>query len=156
MAGLSSKIWRMARAELNSLLDKVAEAEIPGIDPAGRLDRLKRRRSRLEREIRDVEEQMEEAADEADRSGRSSSSRGLIGRILGQDQVLNTWYRRLELPYGASPETIRRSYHALMRRYHPDLQGADPERIRIANEITVKLNQAHDGLIQAWEEDRLP
>jgi DnaJ-domain-containing protein 1 len=56
-------------------------------------------------------------------------------------------YARLEVPFGSDLITVRRSYRQLMRRYHPDRHAADPERERVATEISQKLTVSYNLLV---------
>ncbi len=62
------------------------------------------------------------------------------------DSVLARYYANLELPYGADLVAVRRAWKRLLRRYHPDLHGADPERQQVATELVQGLNRAFEGL----------
>ena len=62
------------------------------------------------------------------------------------DESLRQDYANLEVPFGADIETVRRSYKALMLRYHPDKHAGDPEKQRIALEITKKVNQSFERI----------
>ena len=52
------------------------------------------------------------------------------------------YYANLELSPGASFDEIKMAYRTLMKKYHPDMQGSDPERKAVAEEVTHGLNQA--------------
>ncbi|MCG8454911.1 MAG: J domain-containing protein [Holophagales bacterium] len=64
----------------------------------------------------------------------------------GVDPQLAEWYANLELPYGADLDEVTRAWKRLLRRYHPDRHGADPERDRQATQLAQALNQAYEGL----------
>ena len=49
----------------------------------------------------------------------------------------------LEVPAGSDFETVRKSYRRLMRKYHPDLHTASPEKQRAANDLTQRLTDAY-------------
>jgi DnaJ-domain-containing protein 1 len=51
-------------------------------------------------------------------------------------------YANLEVDPGASFEEVRRAHRRLIRRYHPDRFGADPEKQRLATEISQRLNDS--------------
>ena len=63
-----------------------------------------------------------------------------------QDPKLAQWYANLEIPYGSDLDTAKKAWRKLMKRYHPDLHGADPEKKAIANELTRKLTEAYREL----------
>jgi DnaJ-domain-containing protein 1 len=62
------------------------------------------------------------------------------------DESLRQDYANLEVPFGADIETVRKSYKTLMLRYHPDKHAGDPEKQRIALEITKKVNQSFERI----------
>ncbi|MCP3957833.1 MAG: J domain-containing protein [bacterium] len=70
------------------------------------------------------------------------------------DPELASLYANLEVPYGADLETVRDGWKRLVRKYHPDLHGADPERQRVATELVKGLNQAFETLRRRLEANR--
>lgn len=80
-----------------------------------------------------------------DRRGSTASAR--------PPESLRGDYANLEVPFGADIETVRRSYKRLMLHYHPDRHGGDPEKLRVATEITKKLNESFER-IRAFQEHR--
>ncbi len=62
------------------------------------------------------------------------------------DESLRQDYANLEVPFGADIETVRSSYRSLMLRYHPDRHAGDPEKLRIALEITKKINESFERI----------
>jgi DnaJ-domain-containing protein 1 len=62
------------------------------------------------------------------------------------DQRLAGYYANLEIPYGADLATARRAWKRLMKKYHPDLHAQDPERRRLANQVTAELTRACQGI----------
>jgi DnaJ-domain-containing protein 1 len=63
-----------------------------------------------------------------------------------QDSKLAAYYANLELPYGASLEEVRTAWKRLMRQYHPDRHSQDPEKRKIAEQLTQGLNEAFHAL----------
>tara|TARA_Y100000588_G_scaffold95137_1_gene103201 strand:+ start:377 stop:727 length:351 start_codon:yes stop_codon:yes gene_type:complete len=63
-----------------------------------------------------------------------------------QDPVLAGLYANLELPYGAGREEVRVAWKRLMKRYHPDLHAADPDKRRIADQLAAELTRAYQQL----------
>lgn len=55
-------------------------------------------------------------------------------------------YKNLELSPGASFEEVKKSYKRLLALYHPDRHSSDPEKQRLATEISARLNQSYDRL----------
>jgi DnaJ-domain-containing protein 1 len=74
------------------------------------------------------------------RQGTSSRERRPPDPGLRQD------YANLEVAFGADIETVRRSYKRLMMKYHPDKHSGDPEKQRIALEITKKINESFERI----------
>jgi DnaJ-domain-containing protein 1 len=92
------------------------------------------------------------------RDSRGTNTRGGpggTGRGSGQerppprspaDESLRQDYANLEVPFGADIEAVRSSYKVLMMRYHPDKHAGDPEKQRIALEITKKINESFERI----------
>ncbi|OFX12645.1 MAG: hypothetical protein A2516_02370 [Alphaproteobacteria bacterium RIFOXYD12_FULL_60_8] len=53
-------------------------------------------------------------------------------------------FAALELPLTAGVEDVRHAWKTLVGRYHPDRHATDPERERLATELTRKLTEARD------------
>ncbi len=58
-------------------------------------------------------------------------------------EALRQDYANLEVPFGAPFDEVRKSYRRLLAAYHPDRNAADPERLRLATEITKKINVSY-------------
>ena len=56
---------------------------------------------------------------------------------------LAEYYAHLEIPVGSNRATIKKAWKTQMKKYHPDLHCTDPEKKRIAEELTRQLTQAH-------------
>jgi DnaJ-domain-containing protein 1 len=169
---IGRRLIDLARAELNSLLDRAARAEED--DEYGTsTDHLsdKELEEELERR-RQARQEAEHAArgTRADREGeplgdrrnpppadggrgagaRSSSSgsgsrrRPEFRRSSSDDSgAVRRAYAALEVPPGSDFETVRRAYRTLMRKYHPDLHTSTPEKQKAANEIAQKLTDSY-------------
>lgn len=92
----------------------------------------------------DVTEAMDEL-DEFLRTGKgpaggSRSSAGFPHEDLRQD------YANLEVPFGAGIEDVKKAYKTLILRYHPDKHAGDAEKLRIATEITKKINESFERI----------
>ncbi len=83
--------------------------------------------------------------DTAGSGGRRDGSGGTRGSRT-PPETLRTDYANLEVPFGADIETVRRSYKRLMLRYHPDRHSGNPEKLRVATEITKKVNQSFERI----------
>ena len=55
-------------------------------------------------------------------------------------------YKTLELENGASWDEVKASYRQLIKKYHPDKFGLDPEKQEAANNIMQGLNEAYAAL----------
>lgn len=71
---------------------------------------------------------------------------------------MNDYYAMLEVPATASAAEIRRAYHRLARKYHPDLNGQLPDndqRIKRLNEAyTILSDPTTRAAYDAAREDR--
>jgi curved DNA-binding protein CbpA len=52
------------------------------------------------------------------------------------------------VPFGADFATVRKSYRALMRKYHPDRHTGSPEKLKSATELAQKLSAAYQVIEQ--------
>jgi DnaJ-domain-containing protein 1 len=75
-------------------------------------------------------------------AGRTSATSGTGGGNSEAARVQKA-YAALELPVGSDFETVRKSYRALMRKYHPDRHTQTPEKQRAANEVAQRLTDAY-------------
>ena len=113
----------------------------------------------------DVAEAWEEL-DEYMRTGRSSA--GTKERRTGEreresrrpprgvNEGLRQDYANLEVPFGADFDEVRKAYKVLIMRYHPDKHSGDPEKLRVATEITMKINESFERIRSQGEKSRGP
>ena len=100
---------------------------------------------------RDFQEAWEEL-DEYMRTGRNSSRQGDPGGHRGTrpaaapDESLRPDYANLEVPFGADMERVRASYKRLMLKYHPDKHAGNPEKQKMALEISKKINESFERI----------
>ena len=80
------------------------------------------------------------------RSRENAAAAGGQG-VLSRDPELTRYYANLELPYGAGIDAVREARRRLLKRYHPDLHSADPEKKQTATLLAQGLNRAHDELV---------
>jgi len=79
-------------------------------------------------------------------TGRDSGG-GRRGSVHGAaDEDLRQDYANLEVPFGADIETVKRAYKNLIMRYHPDKHSGNPEKLRMATEITKKVNESFERI----------
>ena len=69
------------------------------------------------------------------------------------DPELAGLYSNLEVPYGSNLATVRTARNGLLRKYHPDLHSKDPEKRKIAGELTLRLNGAYETLRKRLESE---
>ena len=62
------------------------------------------------------------------------------------DEDLRQDYANLEVPFGADIDTVKKAYKNLIRRYHPDKNAGNPEKLKIATEITKKVNESFERI----------
>lgn len=62
------------------------------------------------------------------------------------DPQLAGYYANLELPYGATLPQVRSAWRRLMKQYHPDLHSRDPDKRKVADELTARLTDAYRQL----------
>jgi DnaJ-domain-containing protein 1 len=67
-----------------------------------------------------------------------------------KDAKIASYYRMLELPYGAPLYNVKASYKRLMKKYHPDKFQSDEQR-QTATELVKKLNEAYAALTKHLE-----
>ncbi len=152
------------RQPLDNPLAKLATS-----DPAARAAREKaarERAARVHRERDEREARQRSAADEAFRrmkdqaarggpytsSSSSSSSTSSSGssrppRPGSTDAQLLEWYRVLDLQLGADMAQIKTAYRKMMRRYHPDMHQGNPAKLKAANEMSMRVTGAYNGLV---------
>lgn len=105
-------------------------------------------RRRTDRFYSEAWEELEEylrTGESRDRSADSGSAGGAAGADASSSAAAQD-YRNLELEPGADFETVKRAYRRLMRTYHPDRYADDPERQRVATEISAKLNASFNRI----------
>ncbi|MBT5375878.1 MAG: J domain-containing protein [Nitrospinaceae bacterium] len=66
------------------------------------------------------------------------------------EDPLAKFYANLEIPVGSDRATIKNAWKTQMKKYHPDLHGADPKKQQIAEELTRQLTQAYRALDSAF------
>ncbi len=162
---IGRRLFNMARAELNSLLDRAAEAEHiraeadPDEDLYRRYSLDQLTDAELEAEIERRQRARQAAArtssprpESPPRSAgghsadHSSGPRGPGSsrvRPAFADDELRRAYAALEVPFGADFATVRKSYRALMRKYHPDRHASAPDKQKAATELAQKLTLAY-------------
>ena len=67
----------------------------------------------------------------------------------GAEARLAQLYAQLECPYGADLNAVRKQYRAQMLKYHPDMHSGNPEKQRLATELSQRLTSAYNELRRA-------
>jgi len=157
---IGKRLFNLAKSELNSLLDRAAEAErVESRDPD---EDLYRRFSLDELSDQELEAEIERRhrARQAQARGTSSTARpadktasarkpsGAQTRKPASDDEIQHAYAALEVPFGSDFATVRKSYRMLMRKYHPDRHAGSPEKQKTATELAQKLSQAYQRIEQ--------
>lgn len=103
-----------------------------------------------------------EELDEYLRTGRSRPRPGFQephkakGFAPGPDERLRKDYANLETPFGAPFAEVNRAHKRLLRKYHPDHFSQDPEKYKLATEITQKLNESFQRIRESVRSRRSP
>lgn len=126
MAGFKDRFVRVMRSNLNDLLDRIREFE-----DRGGFDKL-------------FEEFIADGSFE--QLGGGSGPGGASSRGGSDKKTIREYYANLEVPYGSDLETVRKSYHRLMRRYHPDRYAHDPEMEELATELSQEITRAYTAV----------
>jgi DnaJ-domain-containing protein 1 len=152
---IGRRLIDLARAELNSLLERAARSDDDEDDRYGSMvDGLSDQELEAELERRRQARQEAEQAAHGPRAGSASNApdaessgrrrpefrRGAAG---DESAAVRRAYASLEVPVGSDFEAVRRAYRTLMRKYHPDLHTASPEKQKAANELTQRLTDSY-------------
>ena len=144
---IGRRLIDMARSELNSLLDVAAkhagddddEDEAPSRAPSGGDEAEWHRRAQQE-----VEDAIHgRKTPEPPPRAHSRAGTGAGKAPVTEATKVQKAYAALEVPAGSDFETVRRSYRALMRKYHPDHHTGSPEKQRAANEVAQRLTESY-------------
>ncbi len=79
-------------------------------------------------------------------AGSKSSGSSRAPRPGSTEAQVADWYRTLNLAVGADMAEVKAAYRQLMRRYHPDLHAANPQKQKAANELSMRVTSAYNGL----------
>jgi DnaJ-domain-containing protein 1 len=72
------------------------------------------------------------------------------------DPRLAGYYANLEIPYGADLAEARRAWKRLLKHYHPDLYASDPDKRRLASQLTTELTVAFQEIEAALTNKEKP
>jgi DnaJ-domain-containing protein 1 len=79
-------------------------------------------------------------------SSSSSSSSARPPRSGTEAAQIAEWYKVLDLPVGSDLAQVKTSYRKLMRKYHPDMHAGNPQKQKAANELSMRVTAAYNGL----------
>lgn len=159
------------RTPLDNPLAKLATS-----DPAARAQRDKQARdraARIHRERDEREAKQKAAADDAFRRMKEQAARGQWSTSTGsastgprttasagsarapransnEAQVLE-WYKTLGVSPGVDGAAIKSAYRQMMRKYHPDMHAGNPQKLKAANEMSMRVTTAYNGLVAHLE-----
>lgn len=160
---IGRRLIDLARAELNSLLDRAARAEeddeygsptdhMSDKELEEELERRRQARQEAEHAARGTRaeptgEPLRDrpgARSSTSSSGSGSRRRPEFRRASADDSgAVRRAYAALEVPPGSDFETVRRAYRTQMRKYHPDLHTSTPEKQKDANRIAQGLTDSY-------------
>lgn len=123
-------------------LEGLSDEERRTIDEEVAHDTVGAKAGKSARKVRDAAEEMWDRAFEASQQAGGAAA----SRTRSSEAERLRWYRTLELEPGASFEEIRKSYRRLLKQYHPDRFAKDPEKYKVATEVTRNITVAYDGL----------
>lgn len=106
-------------------------------------------RVRVKERFRQEQEAWQRRAEEARRQYERTKQQA---RAHDPSSELAKHYKNLELPVGASKEEVKSAWRKLMRKYHPDMHNGDPEKHRIATELTQRLTESYRYLTKHLEQ----
>lgn len=115
---LSRRLRRLIRAELGRFRDDPFEDEAAGAQPDA----------------------------EASRSSDPSAASDAASPDVPPDVAKA--YRALEVPVGSGREAVKKGYRRVMKKYHQDRFQGDSDKYEVAGEVSKRLNQAHDRVLE--------
>lgn len=123
-------------------------------DRARRINGAKAQRAAADQRAADdaFRRMKEQAARGGGPSGSSASSgsggggqRAARPKAGAEAQVAD-WYKTLNLSPGADLGQVKSAYRQLMRKYHPDMHAGNPAKQKAANELSMRVTAAYNGL----------
>jgi DnaJ-domain-containing protein 1 len=138
---IGRRLIDLARAELNSLLERAANSDD---DDRGGRDRYRSADVLSDQELEAELEWRKQAREEAEaavRGERPAGSRGSRRPASppprrSDDAAIRQAYAALEIAPGSDFEAVRKAYRTLMRKYHPDLHKGHPDANKVAQGLT--------------------
>lgn len=66
-----------------------------------------------------------------------------VNDIPTENKKEKEYYAILEVEYGAGFDKIKSAYKKLLKKYHPDMFHNQPEKLKTAQKVTEKINEAY-------------
>ena len=134
-------------------------ARIASSSPQARAERTRQgsdRTSRIKHERSQREAKDRATADEAFRRMKAQAGAGATAgsasakppRAGSPEAQVAEWLRVLDLQPGSDLAQIKAAYRKMMRKYHPDLHTGDARKQKAANELSMRVTNAYNGLRQ--------
>lgn len=130
------------RDNLRDLLSRSPEPEEPEAEADDDAESVGSKAGRRARKVRDAAEDAWERAYETARA--RAGVRGDPPSDPAADR--RRWYKTLEVAPGSDLKAVRRGYRKALLQYHPDKFANDPDKQKVATEITRRLTEAYNGL----------
>jgi hypothetical protein len=149
-----SRIGRMAGASPEARAERARQAADRARKVKGERDtREANARRAADDAFRRIKEQAARGGG-ASSSSSSSSSGSRTGASAGSARAAKTsgnaqvaeWYKTLNLSPGADLAEVKSAYRQLMRKYHPDMHAGNPQKQKAANELSMRVTTAYNGL----------
>jgi DnaJ-domain-containing protein 1 len=153
---IGRRLIDLARAELNSLLERAARGEddadgwssdsaqtMSDEELEAELERRRQAREEAEQATRRSRQGPASRAYQERASGRAGPRSEPPRRTAAGDDAIRRAYAALEVQPGSDFDTVRKAYRRLMRKYHPDLHTSSPEKQRAANDVAQRLTEAY-------------
>lgn len=153
---ITRRIFDIARANITDFgqafrkgdaLDGLSEEERRALDEDAEKETVGAKAGRRARQVRDAAEEAWDRAFEAAQAKADGNAPPPPRRGSTEAERLR-WYRTLELAPGATLEEVRKSYRRLLKQYHPDKFHKDPEKYKVATEVTRNITVAYEGLTE--------
>lgn len=139
----TSRMARLAGASAEARADRARQA-------AERMRKVKGEREHKEAAARKAaDDAFRRIKEQAARGGNSTGPRASSSpspKKSGNDAQVAEWYKQLNLAVGADLAEVKSAYRQLMRKYHPDMHAGNPSKQKAANELSMRVTTAYNGL----------
>jgi DnaJ-domain-containing protein 1 len=150
-----SRIGRMAGASPEARAERARQAADRSRKVKGeRETREANARRAADDAFRRIKEQAARGGGSTSSSSSSGSSGSRTGAAAGSARAAKSsgnaqvaeWYKTLNLSPGADLAEVKSAYRQLMRKYHPDMHAGNPQKQKAANELSMRVTTAYNGL----------